>query len=188
MDGIRRSGLLVLLAAGVAGMGAGCNGNYDPHVGKHDIWFMGTVIDGLLNTPLTSADPKTPPYAISLVYGTTTVKGKVDASGRYTLGPLPAWNDYGIIIDTSTTGAYRPFSSYNPGIAPPAPPATSQSANIYTADTTQTFDFDAYVFPVAATAPDVTLAITQSDQPTTTPPAAAGTIRIQPTSQSVFQG
>lgn len=189
MDGIRRSGLLVLLAVGIAGAGTGCSGgNDDPHVGKHDIWFMGAVIDGVLNTPLTSADPKTPPYEISLVYGTTTVKGKVDASGRYTLGPLPAWNDYGIVIDATNAGSYRPFSSYNAGIAPPAPPATSQSADIYTADTKQTFDFDAYVFPAAATAPDITVAITESDQPATAAPTAAGAIRIQPTSQSSIQG
>lgn len=187
MDGIRRSGLLVLFAAGIAGAGAGCNGNNNPHDGVHDITFMGTVIDGVLNTPLTSADPKTPPYTITLVYGTTTVKGKVDADGRYTLGPLPAWNDYGVIIDASASGDYRPFSSYNTGIAPPAPPATSQSADIYTADTKQTFDFDAYVFPTSVAAPDVTLTITKSDQPVSMAPSAAGTIRIQPTSQPAIQ-
>jgi hypothetical protein len=189
MDGMRRSGLLVMLAAGVAGAGSGCSSNTnDPHDGTHNIYFMGAVIDGVLNTPITSADPSKPPFEISLVYGTTTVKGKVDASGRYTLGPLPAWNDYGILIDASAAGQYRPFSSYNAGIAPPAPPATSQSADIYTADTTQTFDFDAYVFPASATAPDVTLTIAKSDQSTTTTGPAAGNIRIQPTSQSVIQG
>jgi hypothetical protein len=186
MDGSRRSRVLVLLAAGVAGTAMGCNGNDGPHDGTHNIYFMGTVIDGVLNTPLAPTDPQTPPYEISLVYGTKTEKGKVDASGRYTLGPLPAWNDYGIIISVTNAGDYRSFSSYNAGIAPPAPPTTSQSADIYTADTTQTFDFDAYVFPTSATAPDVTLTISETDQPTT--PTAAGTIRIQPTSQSVIQG
>lgn len=188
MDGIRRSGLLVLLATGVAGVATGCRGSDGTHDGTHDITFMGTVIDGVLNTPLASADPKNPAYTISLVYGTTTIKGKVDASGRYTLGPLPAWNDYGIIIQATNPGAYRAFSSYNAGIAPPAPPTTSQSADIYTADTTQTFDFDAYVFPTSTTAPDVTLTITESDQAAATAPSAAGTIRIQPTSPSAIQG
>jgi len=188
MDGSRRSRVLVLLAAGVAGTATGCNGNDGPHDGTHNIYFMGTVIDGVLNTPLAATDPKNPPYEISLVYGTTTEKGKVDASGRYTLGPLPAWNDYGIIITATNAGDYRSFSSYNAGIAPPAPPTTSLSADIYTADTTQTFDFDAYVFPTSATAPDVTLTISETDQPATTTPMAAGTIRIQPTSQSVIQG
>jgi hypothetical protein len=186
MAGMRRRGLLVLLAAAAAGAGTGCKGNDGPHDGTHNIYFMGSVIDGALNVPLASTDPKSAPYAISLVYGTTTVKGKVDASGRYTLGPLPAWNDYGIIIDAGTD--YRPFSSYNAGFAPPAPPTTSLSADIYTADTTQTLDFDAYVFPAATTAPDVTLTITQTDQTTTMPPPAAGTIRIQPASPSVIQG
>jgi hypothetical protein len=187
MHGIRRSGLVVLLAAGVAGAGCGNNANNNPHDGTHNIYFMGTVIDGVLNTPLASTNPANPPYTISLVYGTTTVKGKVDANGRYTLGPLPAWNDYGVIIDASNSGNYRAFSSYNPGISPPAPPTTSQSADIYTADTTQTFDFDAYVFPTAVTPPDVTLAIIKSDQQTTMTGPAAGTIRIQPTSQSLIQ-
>jgi hypothetical protein len=180
---------MVLLAAAVAAPGMGCQGGNDgPHDGTHNIYFMGTVIDGVLNTPLAATDPNSPPYEISLVYGTTTVKGKVDASGRYTLGPLPAWNDYGIIISATNAGDYRSFSSYNPGIAPPAPPTTSQSADIYTADTMQTFDFDAYVFPTSATAPDVTLTISESDQLAGTTPSAAGTIRIQPTSQSVIQG
>jgi hypothetical protein len=190
MDGIRRSGLTVLFAAGVAAVGAGCSGNDGPHDGTHNIYFMGTVIDGVANTPLQSTDGKTPPYDISLVYGTTTVKGKVDATtGRYTLGPLPAWNDYGVIIDATNSGkSYRAFSSYNSGIAPPAPPATSQSANIYTADTTQSFDFDAYLFPTDIAAPDVTLAITETDQPASAMPTAAGMIRIQPTSLSTIQG
>jgi hypothetical protein len=189
MDGSRRSGVLVLFAAGVAAAAMGCKGGDDgPHDGIHNIYFMGTVIDGVLNTPLAATDPKNPPYEISLVYGTTTVKGKVDTSGRYTLGPLPAWNDYGIIISVTNAGDYRSFSSYNAGIAPPAPPSSSLSADIYTADTTQTFDFDAYVFPTSATAPDVTLTILETDQLTTTTPSAAGTIRIQPTSQSVIQG
>ena len=184
MEGIRRSGLTVLLAAGIAATGAGCGGSNGPHDGTHNIYFMGTVIDGVLNTPIGTSG--TTAYDISLVYGTTTVKGKVDAAtGRYTLGPLPAWNDYGVIIQAP---GYRGFSSYNGGIAPPAPAQTSLSADVYTADTTQTFDFDAYVFPSSSTAPDVTLAITESDQPASATPTAAGTIRIQPTSQSAIQG
>jgi hypothetical protein len=176
--------LTVLLAAGIAATGAGCGGSNGPHDGTHNIYFMGTVIDGVLNTPIGTSGATA--YDISLVYGTTTVKGKVDATtGRYTLGPLPAWNDYGVTIQAP---GYRGFSSYNPGIAPPAPAQTSLSADVYTADTTQTFDFDAYVFPTSITAPDVTLAITETDQPTSATPTAAGTIRIQPTSLSVIQG
>ena len=42
---------------------------------------------------------------------------------------------------------YRPFISYNSGIAPPTPPPASQASDVYNSNTTQTFNFDAYVFP-----------------------------------------
>ena len=83
-----------LLAIGALALGCGSSNSSAPHTGKHDIWFMGAVIDGATGMPLTT-------YEISLVWGTNSVKGKVDASGRYTLGPLPAWNDYGVVISSS---------------------------------------------------------------------------------------
>ena len=148
MDGIKKRGVVAMVVLGVALAGVGCNsGSNGPHDGSHNIYFMGAVIDGVLNMPIGPQSSTPTSYDISLVYGSTTVKGKVDpATGRFTLGPLPAWNDYGVII---AANGYRAFSSYNPGIAPPAPAATSQSADVYTADTTQTFDFDAYLFPTS---------------------------------------
>ena len=132
----------------------GCGGDDGPHTGKHDIWFMGAAIDGATGAPV--AD-----YKVTLVWGSNTISGKVDATThRYVIGPLPTWNDYGVIIDGGPT--YRRFSSYNAGIAPPAPPAAPTSAqtnvvvgasDIYSSDTTQTFNFDAYLFPTAVAAP-----------------------------------
>jgi hypothetical protein len=162
-----------LLAIGALALG--CGGNSGPHTGKHDIWFMGAVIDGASGLPLTT-------YEISLIWGTNSVKGKVDASGRYTMGPLPAWNDYGVIISSN---GYRVFSSYNAGIAPPAPGSTSLSADVYTADTTQTFNFDASLFP--STLVPASVSITVLEMGNTTPNMAAGKIRLQPTSQPPLQ-
>ncbi len=167
-----RSWVVSVLAMGA--MALGCGGSDSPHTGKHDIWFMGAVIDGASGMPLAN-------YQISLVWGTNTVKGKVDATGRYTMGPMPAWNDYGVLI---TGDGYRAFSSYNAGIAPPAPGSTSLSADVYTADTTQTFNFDASLFPSMLAPPDLSIAVLESG-PNAKP--AAGKIRLQPTSQSTIQ-
>ena len=85
--------MTVLAVGATTTLGCGSDSNTQ-HTGKHDIWFMGAVIDGATGMPLTT-------YDITLVWGTNTAKGKVDAAGRYTLGPLQAWNDYGVIINSA---------------------------------------------------------------------------------------
>ena len=167
-----RSWVVSLLA--MSAMALGCGGSDSPHTGKHDIWFMGAVIDGASGMPLID-------YQISTVWGPNNVKGKVDAGGRYKMGPMPAWNDYGVTISSS---GYRAFSSYNPGIAPPAPGSTSLSADVYTADTSQTFNFDASLFPSSLTPPDLSIAVIETGMK---PMTAAGKIRLQPTSQPAIQ-
>ena len=170
------SGRTVLVVMSISMLALACGSNNDnaPHTGKHDIWFMGAVIDGASGKPLTS-------YEISLVWGTNTAKGKVDTSGRYTVGPLPAWNDYGVLVSAD---GYRAFSSYNAGISPPAPGSTSLSADVYTADTTQTFNFDASLFPSTLSPPDLSIAVIETGPNAKT---AAGKIRLQPTTQSAIQ-
>jgi len=129
----------------------GCGGDDSRHAGKHDIYFMGAVTNGATGAALTD-------YTITLVWGNNKSQGKVDATtGRYVVGPVQAWNDYGIIIDGGAD--FRPFSSYNAGIAPPVPGNQALSSDIYMADTTQTFNYDASLFPTALTAPDVTINI-----------------------------
>jgi hypothetical protein len=146
------------------------------HTGKHDIWFMGAVTNGATGAPLTD-------YTITLVSGNSRTQGKVDATtGRYVVGPLQAWNDYGVIIDGGPD--YRPFSSYNAGIAPPSPGNQALSSDIYMADTTQTFNFDASLFPLAVTPPDLTVGIFESGA---NAKPASGSIRLQPTSQPTIQ-
>ena len=159
------------LLAAVAALGC----SKDEAKGEHQIWFMGAVFDGATGQHVVN-------YQITLVYNTHTVSGTVDAAGRYTLGPLPAWNDYGILITADT---YRSFSSYNAGIAPPAPATTSISSDVYTADTTQTKDFDAYLFPAALTVPAATVTIVETGAGAMSP---SGSIRLQPTNSSVIQG
>ena len=157
----------------VASAVAGCGSKDDPK-GQHEIWFMGSVIDGATGSLLTS-------YTLTLVYGSHTVNGTVDASGRYVVGPLPAWNDYGIVI---AKDGYRAFSSYNAGISPPVPPTNAISSDVYTSNTTQTKDFDAYLFPAGIEVPSTT--VTVIEQGANAMPAA-GSIRLQPTSASVIQ-
>jgi hypothetical protein len=165
---------LVWFAAGlvISTVTLGCGGDdNNRHTGKHEIWFMGAVVDGATGAPIAT-------YDITLVSGTTTIKGKVDATThRFTVGPLQAWNDYGILIDNPD---YRHFSSYNGGIAPPTLGANSTTSDIYSSDTTQTFNFNASLFPTAVKPPDITIAVIETG---VMPKAATGTIRLQPTSQ-----
>jgi len=169
-------GRQVLAAVGllaVIGFAAGCS--EEEAKGSHQIWFMGSIYNGASGEVVYE-------YEISLVYGTTTIKGKVDTyTGRYTLGPLPAWNDYGIAIFAN---GFRGFTSYNSMIAPPTPPPASQQSDVYTANTTQTFNFDAYVFPTDLASSALTVNITKAD---TTAALAEGKVRLRPTTLPVIQ-
>ncbi len=173
---------VALLAAG--GSGIGCGGS-ESGKGNHEIWFMGSIYDGASGAVLNG-------YTISLTYGPKTVMGKVDGNGRYTLGPLEAWNDYAITI---ALDGYRAFTSYNPGISPPPPPSSTTStggttqttnvyADIYNSNTTQTFDFDAYLFPNSLQPSPLTISIVKSDP---TAAAATGSIRLRPSGQPSIQ-
>ncbi len=160
---------------------AGCGGDEDKG-GNHQIWFMGAVFNGATGERVTD-------YHIRLVYGGHEVAGTVDENGRYDLGPLPAWNDYGVVI---TATGFRAFSSYNAFIAPPSPPTPAGgagatavvNADVYRANTTQTKDFDAYVFPDDLQAPAVSITVLESGLNAM---PAAGSIRLQPTSQPSIQ-
>lgn len=168
--------VLAAVALVTVGLAPGCGD--EETKGSHQIWFMGSVYNGATGSIL-SANNYTP-YEITLVSGTTTIRGTVDANGRYTLGPLQAWNDYAITI---TAPDFRAFTSYNAGIAPPTPPPASQASDVYTANTTQTFDFDAYLFPNGLQASGLTISILKPDAS----PAGAGSLRLRPTSVSSIQ-
>jgi len=173
MKVLGRQVLAAVALLAVGGFVVGCSD--EEAKGSHQIWFMGSIYNGATGEIVYD-------YGISLTYGTTTIQGKVDANtGRYTLGPLPAWNDYAVRIDAPY---YRGFVSYNAGIAPPTPPPASQQSDVYTANTNQTFDFDAYVFPADLTASKLTVNVLKADP---TAPAAEGKIRLRPTTAPVIQ-
>ena len=92
---MKTRGRKLTVAAIVAAAALGCAGDEETK-GQHQIWFMGSVFDGASGAVLTA-------YDITLVYGKNRVKGTVDAAGRYVVGPLPAWNDYGIEMARPTT-------------------------------------------------------------------------------------
>jgi hypothetical protein len=174
MKGHGRQVLAAIALLAVGGVVSGCGGG-EERSGNHQIWFMGSIYDGATGAILNG-------YDISLTYGKTTVKGTVDPNtGRYTLGPLPAWNDYGVTV---VLDQYRAFTSYNSGIAPPTPPPSSQASDVYNASTTQTFDFDAYLFPTSVMATDLTVNVLKAD-PAAAP--AVGKIRLRPNSMPVIQ-
>ncbi|HXU02899.1 MAG TPA: hypothetical protein VN903_18160 [Polyangia bacterium] len=173
MNALGRQVLAAIAVLTLGGFAAGCND--EEAKGSHQIWFMGSIYNGATGEIVNG-------YEISLTYGTTTIKGKVDENtGRYTLGPLPAWNDYAVTINAPYM---RGFVSYNGGIAPPTPPPASQQSDVYTANTTQTFDFDAYVFPADLPSSQLTVNILKADP---TAGAAEGKIRLRPTTASVIQ-
>lgn len=156
----------------LGGLATGCA--EDDKVGNHEIWFMGSVYDGATGMIV-------PNYTISLQFGNRTITGTVDGNGRYLLGPLAAWNDYAVTISNEN---YRAFVSYNAGIAPPTPPPASQQSDVYTANTSQTFNFDAYLFPQSLEAAGLTVTIVKAD---TTASPAEGSIRLRPTTLPSIQ-
>ena len=112
--------------------------------GDHQIWFMGSVYDGAMGSIVTTTQ-------ITLTSGTTTLKGKVDATPAAT-----RWDR--CRRGTTTRSRSRPriiglsFRT-TPASRRPTPPPASQASDVYSANTTQTFDFDAYLFPEGLEAP-----------------------------------
>ena len=174
MTAIGRKMLAAVALLTVCGFAPGCG---DEAASGHQIWFMGSVYNGASGQILSATNYT--PYEISLVSGTTTIRGTVDANGRYTLGPLQAWNDYAVTISAAD---FRGFTSYNAGIAPPTPPPASQASDVYNANTTQTFNFDAYLFPSRLEASGLTISIIKPDAS-----PAVGRLRVRPTTASSIQ-
>jgi len=135
----------------------------------HTVEFVGYVFDGASGSRLTA-------YDVELMSGATAVTGSVAEDGRFRVGPINAWSDYSITIGA---GDYRTFVSHNrrPGL----PPELAQSDDIAEVSSQQVLHYDAYLFPSALEAPEVTFTITT---PIETPPS--GSIRLRPTSASVL--
>ncbi|MEO6954165.1 MAG: hypothetical protein ABI321_20345 [Polyangia bacterium] len=134
-----------------------------------DYYFDGRVYDGQTGVALTA-------YKIQLQYLDRKDSGHVDKQGRYFLGPLPPFNDYGVSI---AADGYRPFLSQNTMKLD-----DEQTMNDNVHDDKSHPDrsqyFDAYLFSTTATTSAATLKVTLSDSTT----AAAGSIRLRPISSN----
>ncbi|HVR01100.1 MAG TPA: hypothetical protein VMT47_03140 [Polyangia bacterium] len=148
----------------------------------HSVYFEGNVYDGAVGTPLMKAMLT----SIAIEYRDKAIKVAIGDDGRFTSqDPLPTWQDYMVTI---MAAGYRPFVSHNPGFEVPASLAAMQSG-LAQITTTQTFSFDAYVFPTSLKAPALTLSIATVDDATGAPALgkASGTIRLRPQTQSGLQ-
>jgi len=117
-------------------------------------WFTGRVYDGATGARISG-------YQTTLQYRDVTRDGEVDEQGRYLLGPLYPSADYSVVI---TANGYRSFLSHNAMRASPNAPS-------------QTFYYDAYLYPSNAVVPATEVRVTLSDMPT---PPTDGLVRMQP--------
>jgi hypothetical protein len=159
-------------------LGAGCGGSDASPSGEHKVFFFGYVYDGATGARLAKDAVGT----MSISYRDKVLNVEVQADGRYfTKDPLPTWQDYTVSIKAS---GYRDFFSQNRGFEVPA--SFTQNDMIATSGSTQTFQFDAYLFPSSLVAPGATLSVNLPSDGSSTTPAmkAAGTARLRPTSSS----
>ena len=151
---------------------------------QHKVYFVGYVYDGARGVRLAKANIG----SVSIRYRDKTVAATVEDDGRFvTKDPLPTWQDYAVTI---VAEGYRSFVSRNPGIDVPA--SLSMTDGLAGAGTTQTFHFDAYLFPVGLKAPKLTITVEQADELAGGTPGmpvvrASGSIRLRPESTSVLE-
>lgn len=122
--------------------------------GNNIYWFNGRVYDGATGARITG-------YQIRLLYRDRSEVGSVEANGRYLLGPLQPFADYTVEI---TANGYRSFLSHNPMRNPPV-------------SASQTFYYDAYLFPNSLRPADTRVRVTLADVDAT---PANGAVRLQP--------
>jgi hypothetical protein len=175
-----------LFCAGLSSVAVGCGAN-GPTSADHNVYFEGNVYNGAPDmTSSAGALTKTQIGSISIEYREKLLRVDIDDSGRFaTKDPLPTWQDY---VVTIVADGFRPFVSHNPGFEVPASLAAMQQG-LADISTTQTFNFDAYLFPSSLVAPAMTISIATVDDTTGNPALgkAAGTIRLRPTTQSGIQ-
>lgn len=170
-----------LLSVVLALSGLACSGHDDRNADQHKVFFVGFVYDGASGARLKPAEIT----AISIKYRDKILKTTVEPDGRYvTVDPLPTWQDYSVYIGAA---GYRAFVSRNTGFD--VPRSLSMTEALAGTATTQTFHFDAYLFPVALKAAKLSISIEKADAVTATPALARaeGTVRLRPESSSVLE-
>jgi hypothetical protein len=171
---------VALAVVGVVGLGA-CESD-GPAGAAHTVYFVGNVYEGVGGMRL----DKTAITGISITYRDKKIKVTIEDSGRFfSVDPLPTWQDYMVTIEAE---GYRPFVSRNPGFEVPASLA-AMNTGLADIATTQTFTFDAYLFPTGLVAPKATFTVAILDDVTGMPVLnkAAGKARFRPQSQSTLQ-
>ncbi len=138
--------------------------------------FVGRVFDGSTGKQITG-------YSISMLYdASTTSKGVVDKTGRYSLEGLPAMQDFTVTI---TATGYRPFDSTNRGLN-----ATGLSGAVVNAQgQSESLYFDAYLFPTTLQAPATTINVVVDDvggPNGQAESAVSGTLHLTPSSASAL--
>lgn len=137
---------------------------------QHTVTFVGSVFDGAAGMRLSD-------YTIDVAAGAEVIGGTLGADGRFTVGPISAWDDYTVTIGNA---AYRTFVSHNANVG--LPPELAQSDDIADISTSQTLYFDAFLFPSDLEAPAVAFTI-QTGLPGE---MVDGKLRLLPISPSVL--
>src|SRR5262245_15274040 len=135
----------------------------------NDVFLVGQVYDGATGKRLAA-------YTMSVVYRDKTIDAEVSSTGRFIVEKLPVFQDYTVQIDA---GGFRTFRSHNPMFNIPNPNAQDRPED----SSSQTFYFDAYLFPAGLKAPSVTLTVHKDSS---MGELANGKVRIRPTSESVL--
>jgi hypothetical protein len=174
----------VLSLAALALSGLGCSDEATKVVDQHKVYFVGYVYDGARGVRLGKVNVG----SVSIRYRDQIIAAEIEADGRFvTKDPLPTWQDYAVTI---VAEGYRTFVSRNAGLDVPA--SLAMTDGLAGAATTQTFHYDAHLFPVGLKAPKLAFTIEQADELATSiqgMPAvrASGSIRLRPESTSLLE-
>jgi hypothetical protein len=140
---------------------AGCGGASDDR--PHN-YFRGRVYNGATGERFGTAAG----YTIKVFYADVTLEGTVDDAGEFFVGPVPAYNDYTVQIDSM---GMRSFLSHNAMLAGDNTSFQHMQAN-------QSWYFDAYLFPSGLGSPGATLRVVSQDEQAA---VASGQLRLRPT-------
>ncbi|HWV39425.1 MAG TPA: hypothetical protein VN033_13230 [Vulgatibacter sp.] len=146
-------------------------GSPQDHARDQVYYFSGHIYDGVNGTRLTN-------YSLDLQYKNQTIAATIAEDGRYSVGPLPYFQDYTIRIRAE---GYRSFLSHNAGIQFEWPDEVTQVDRFAPE---KGFYYNAFLFPAALQAPGATVWVTLADS---TAKPSTGTVRFSPVNSSSIQ-
>lgn len=160
---MRRMGLVALLALGML---ASCDANSLP---RTQYFFSGFVYDGLTGAPITD-------YELTLYWDAHTMRARVDASGRYFVGPMDAEHDHQVEI---VSDGYRLLRSSNDDLGEDGPDEVDGRFQ----NNRQTLIRDAFLWPIGASSEAGRINVFFNDS---TDRPADGFVRLRPDGTSDF--